>query len=315
MGLRGTGKTVLLNKIEQLAESHGHLTAFIEAPEDRRLTELLYPRLHQVLRRLSLVDRAKDATHRALRALRSFAAAFKVSFGDFSIAVDPEPGTADSGILEFDLGDLFVRIGEAAQAAGKAWTLLIDEVQYLSDEELSALIVAIHRVNQKNLPIMFFGAGLPQVAALSGDAKSYAERLFSYPTIGPLDTRSAKSAIRQPIEVEGEAILDDALEAIMDRTQRYPYFLQEWGFQVWNLAEKSPIDRNDVKAATEAAIRRLDEGFFACGLIDLRQRNGNMCSPWQASVPAPIAQPMSQPVWERRSRHLVLAGQQSFARE
>lgn len=262
LGLRGTGKTVLLNKIEQLAETHGHLTAFIEAPEDSSLAELLYPKIHRVLRKLSMNESAKATTHSAMRALRAFASAFKISVGDISLSVDPESGTADSGILEYDLSDLFIRVGEAARSADKAWTLLIDELQYLSVEELSALIVAIHRVNQKNLPVMFFGAGLPQVAALSGDAKSYAERLFNFPPVGALDDPAAIAAIRRPIEEEGESISNDALKIILARTYGYPYFLQEWGYQAWNIADASPIGDVDLKSASSAAFRRLDEGFF-----------------------------------------------------
>lgn len=262
LGLRGVGKTVLLNKIEELAQHHGHLTSFIEAPENKPLTELLYPRLHQVIRQLSLIEAAKASAFRAMRALRAFASVFNISVGDFSISVDPEEGVADSGNLEYDLSDLFVRIGVAAKSAGKGWTLLIDEVQYLSSAEYAAVIVAIHRVNQKNLPIMFFGAGLPQVAALSGDAKSYAERLFTYPAIGPLENSAAKDAIRQPIANEGEFIDEQALSRIVDRTYGYPYFLQEWGYQTWDAADESPIDSDDVATASQAALRRLDEGFF-----------------------------------------------------
>jgi hypothetical protein len=262
LGLRGTGKTVLLNKIERLAEAHGHLTAFIEAPEDKRLAELIYPRLHRVLRKLSMVEAAKTATHKAMRALRAFASAFRISVGDVSLSVDPEAGSADSGNLEDDLSDLFIRVGEAAKAAGKAWTLLIDEVQYLSEEELSALIVAIHRGNQKALPVLFFGAGLPQMAALSSEAKSYAERLFSYPPVGALDHTAALAAIRQPIENEGETVTDEALHLIATRTHGYPYFLQEWGYQAWNVAETSPIGADDVERASAAALARLDAGFF-----------------------------------------------------
>jgi AAA ATPase-like protein len=262
LGLRGTGKTVLLNKIESLASDAGHLTSFIEAPDDQTLAQLLYPRLHQVLRKLSLIEAARARTHAALRALKSFAGTFKVAFGDFSIAVDPEPGMADSGILEYDLAELFVTVGEAARAAGRGWTLLIDELQYLQRNEYAALIVAIHRVNQKQLPVMFFGAGLPQLAALSGDAKSYAERLFSYPPVGPLDAGAAAHALRQPIEDEGEIITDIALTELVRRTRGYPYFLQEWGFQVWNVAEGSRIGMRDVSAASDAVLRRLDDGFF-----------------------------------------------------
>lgn len=262
LGLRGVGKTVLLNKIEQMAESRGYLTSFIEAPEDRKLVDLIYPKIHQVLRKLSLIETAKGATHSAMRALRGFAGAFKISIGDFEVSVDPEPGVADSGNIEFDITELFLKVGEAAKAAGRGWALLIDEVQYLSPEELGALIVAIHRVNQKALPILFFGAGLPAIAALSGDAKSYAERLFIFPRVDALAKSDAINAIRQPVEEEGESIDDDLLEQLVELTQGYPYFLQEWGYQVWNTSEHSPIGLSCIDHAGKQALRRLDEGFF-----------------------------------------------------
>ena len=262
LGLRGVGKTVLLNRIERVAEDLGFLTSFIEAPEDRKLVDLLYPKLNQVLRKLSLMEGARAATHAALRALRSFAGAFKINVGDFEVSVDPEPGTADSGNLELDITELFQRVGEAAKAAGRGWALLIDEVQYLSAEELGALIVAIHRINQKGLPVLVFGAGLPAIAALSGDAKSYAERLFVFPRIDALADEDAAAAIRQPIEEEGETIDPDLLARIVARTKGYPYFLQEWGFQVWNAADRSPIGPDCFERAERAALRRLDDGFF-----------------------------------------------------
>ncbi len=152
------GKTVLLNKIETIAEERGYLTSLLEAPEDRPLPALLYPMLQQTLRKLSLSETAKAAAYFGMRALRSFAKTFKVEVGDFSIAVDPEPGVADSGNLEFDLPELFVRIGEAAKAAGRGWVLLIDELQYLKQADLSALIVATHKITQRNLPVLVFGA-------------------------------------------------------------------------------------------------------------------------------------------------------------
>lgn len=262
LGLRGVGKTVLLNKVEQIAEEHGYLTSFIEAPEDRKLVDLLYPKVHQVLRKLSLVEAAKTATHRALRALRSFAAAFKINMGDFEVSVDPEPGVADSGNLEYDITELFLKVGEAAKAAGRGWALLIDEVQYLDTDELAALIVALHRINQKSLPVLLFGAGLPAIAALSGDAKSYAERLFVFPKIDALPANDAANAIRQPIEEEGESINVDLLDRIVALTKGYPYFLQEWGYQVWNASVASPIAMGCIEVAQREALRRLDEGFF-----------------------------------------------------
>lgn len=262
LGLRGTGKTVLLNKIEELAETVGHRTSFIEAPDGEPLAALLYPKIHQALRQFSMVESAKAAAHNGMRALRGFASAFEIKIGDVSISVDPEIGVADSGRLDLDLVDLFMRIGETARAAQSAWTLLIDELQYLTETELAALIVALHRVSQKNLPVMFFGAGLPQIAALSGEAKSYAERLFDYPPVGPLDRDAARTAIRLPIEEEEESIAADALDLIFERTEGYPYFLQEWGYQVWNVAEASPFTREDVERGTIRALARLDAGFF-----------------------------------------------------
>jgi AAA ATPase domain len=262
LGLRGVGKTVLLNKIEEIADRYGHMTSSIEAPEGRALSELLVPRINQVLRKLSNVQQAKEKAYLALRALRSFASVFRISYGDASISVEPEAGVADSGDLEADLPELFVRVGETAKAAGVAWTLLIDEVQYLRPEDLAALIVALHKVNQRDLPVLFFGAGLPQVAALSGDAKSYAERLFHYPAVGPLEAADAEKAIRQPIQDEEEEISPEAIREILVKTKRYPYFLQEWGYQCWNIAGDSPISLADASAAAEAATKRLDEGFF-----------------------------------------------------
>lgn len=262
LGLRGVGKTVLLNAVERMATDRGHLTSIIEAPENKSLGELLLPRVHQVLRKLSMTANARAKAHDAMRALRSFASVFKFEYGDLAIAVDAEVGVADSGNLENDLPELFVRVGEAARAAGKAWTLLIDEVQYLSQKDLAALIVSLHKINQANLPVLFFGAGLPQVAALSGEAKSYAERLFHYPDVGALPEGDAKAAIRQPVDDEGASIDDAALSEIFVKTRGYPYFLQEWGYQSWNLADGDKITLDDARHAESLTLKRLDEGFF-----------------------------------------------------
>ena len=262
LGLRGVGKTVLLNKIEEIADEAGHITSFIEAPEGKSLSELLVPKINQALRKLSLTEKARAKAHLALRALRSFAAVFNLSYGDLSLSVDRETGVADSGDMETDLPELFVRVGEAARAAGKAWTLLIDEVQYLRPADLAALIVALHKISQRELPVLFFGAGLPQVAALLGDAKSYVERLFHYPAVGALLGPDARIAIRQPIEDEGEKISDEALTEIFQMTHGYPYFLQEWGYQCWNIAQGQRIEIADASRAALEATRRLDDGFF-----------------------------------------------------
>ncbi|WP_370339417.1 ATP-binding protein [Parvularcula marina] len=262
LGLRGVGKTVLLNQIRKIAEDENQVISYVEAPEGKRLAELLYPELHKALTRLSFINTAKSAATNAFRLLRNFSAAFKVEMGDFSVSVEPEEISQATGDLETDLSDLFVQIAKTAVAAQKGWILMIDEVQYLEQRELSALIVAIHRINQRALPLLFFGAGLPQIAALAGAAKSYAERLFDYPEIGPLTKASAYEAIREPIESAGENITDDSLDLIYQQTEGYPYFLQEWGFHVWNEAKKSPISPPVVSAATERAFMSLDKGFF-----------------------------------------------------
>lgn len=262
LGLRGTGKTVLLNKVEDMADEHNHITAYVEAPDNGKFLELLLPEMVTALRKFSNVESAKALAHAGLQALRSLVSVFKLSYGEFGLSVDPAPGTADSGNLEKDLVDVFLAVGRAAKSAQKTWTLLVDELQYLSEAELSALIVALHRCGQKQLPILMFGAGLPQIAALSGEAKSYAERLFHFRAIGPLPQKAALAALQKPIEDEGEQIDDEALAAIIKETGGYPYFLQEWGFQIWNLAEVSPIDSSVARAATVSALNRLDEGFF-----------------------------------------------------
>lgn len=178
------------------------------------------------------------------------------------IGIEPEPGLADTGDLQYDLPDLFALIGKAAQAAGRGWILLIDEVQYLSDSDLSALIVALHRIAQEGLPVLLVGAGLPQIARLAGEAKSYAERLFLYPAVGALDPASAAQAIEKPILEEEASIAPDALAAIVTRTKGYPFFLQEWASVVWNNAEGPEISFADADQSYAETLASLDDGFF-----------------------------------------------------
>lgn len=261
-GLRGTGKTVLLNALERQAEALDYETAFIEAPEDVALQSLVYPKLRQAMTRFSKAEAARKFAHRGMRTLRSFASVFRLEHEGVTLSVDPEPGSADSGNLELDLTDVFLRLGETAKAAGRGWALCLDELQYLSKDELAALIVALHRCTQRDLPVIMFGAGLPQIAALSGNAKSYAERLFDFRTIGPLGANASQRALREPIADEDEAITEEALQVIYTITRGYAYFLQEWGYQCWNAADSSPIGIEDVEQATPRAFARLDDSFF-----------------------------------------------------
>jgi DNA-binding CsgD family transcriptional regulator len=262
LGLRGVGKTVLLNRISEIAEDLEYLPLILEAPEGRRLAELLAPPLRVLLFRLSGVEKARVMANRAMATLRSFAGVFKVSFGDLEIGVDPEPNQAASGDLEADLPNLLLVVAQAAKQAERPVAIFIDEVQYLPAVDLSALIGALHRVGQKGLPLVVFGAGLPQIAGLAGEAKSYAERLFDFPPIGPLGEEASKQAVREPIRDAGAEITSEALDRIYQQTEGYPYFLQEWGHHCWDLAAESPIGLADVDRATVAATAALDASFF-----------------------------------------------------
>lgn len=264
VGLRGVGKTVLLDQMRKDAEAAGVHTVRIEAPEGRSLPALLAPQLRQALLRLSRVAAAKDVAQRALRGLAGFARSLKVTYNDIEVGIDfePEPGLADNGDLEGDLTSLLEQVGLAAQGARTALVIFIDELQYVEEAQLGALISALHRCAQGRLPLTVAGAGLPQLRALSGDAKSYAERLFDFPQIGALPDAEAERAIVKPANDAGVDFTPDAVAAIVSRTQGYPYFLQEWGKHSWDVAESSPITAADVDIASIEAVAALDESFF-----------------------------------------------------
>ncbi len=264
VGLRGVGKTVLLDRLRDDAETAGIHTIRIEAPEGRSLPGLLAPELRSAFLRLSHIERARTAAVRALRALAGFAGSLKVRYQDLQVSIDlePEPGLADNGDLEHDLQALIEAAGVAARAADTALALFIDELQYVAETELSALIVALHRASQAKLPIILVGAGLPQLPARMGNAKSSAERLFEFPTLEPLPPAASRLAIASPLRKENVVINDDALELIISETQGYPYFLQEWGKHTWDIAKKSPITRADVETASKRAVAALDANFF-----------------------------------------------------
>ena len=264
VGLRGVGKTVLLDRIREDAEAAGIHTVRIEAPEGRSLPALLAPQLRQALLRLSQVEAAKEHAVRGLRALAGFASKLKVTFGDIEVGFDydPEPGLADNGDLEHDLQALFEQAGLAAKSANTALAVFIDELQYVEEPQLAALITALHRTEQRRLPVVLVGAGLPQLRGRMGNAKSYAERLFDFPEIGPLPPPAARRAIEKPLENEGVNITAEALQQILDVTQGYAYFLQQWGSHTWRAADESPIEAGDVAIASVTAIAALDESFF-----------------------------------------------------
>lgn len=264
VGLRGVGKTVLLDRMRDDAEASGIQTIRIEAPESRSLPALLAPQLRQALLRLSRNEQAKALAERALRALAGFVGALKVKYQDIEVGIDlePEPGLADNGDLEHDLQQLVEVVGQAAKSAGTALALFIDELQYVEEDQLASLITALHRAAQRRLPVVLVGAGLPQLRGQMGRAKSYAERLFDFPEVGPLDDDSARSALAKPARVEEVEFEEAALDEIVRETRGYPYFLQEWGKHAWDAATGSPVTLEDVRLASRSAVAALDESFF-----------------------------------------------------
>lgn len=264
VGLRGVGKTVLLDRMRDDAEAAGIRTLRIEAPEDRSLPAIIAPQLRLALLGLSRHEKAKDLAQRALRGLAGFAKALKVKYQDIEVGFDqePEPGLADNGDLEHDLQALLEAAGAAAKRADTALALFVDELQYVAEEELAALITALHRCAQRQLPVVLVGAGLPQLRGRMGRAKSYAERLFEFPEIGPLTKQAAEQAIVIPANQEGVEVEPLAVQRIFKHTQGYPYFVQEWGKHAWDVADRSPITGKDVERASLTAVAALDESFF-----------------------------------------------------
>lgn len=264
VGLRGVGKTVLLVRIEQMARERQFQVALVEATEDRSLPALIIPPLRKILLSIDGGAAMSVAVKRAMTALKAFAKSLKMKFEGIEVGwdADQQAGTADSGDLERDLPDLLVAVGEAAKARKTVVVLLIDELQYLSEPDFSALIMAIHRTNQLELPVVLIGAGLPQLVGNAGRSKTYAERLFDYPTVGPLTVQDAETAITEPIFREGEKIDKAAVAQIVEKSQRYPYFLQIRGYQAWNATDHSPIRLRDVDRTEADVERALDGNFF-----------------------------------------------------
>lgn len=263
-GLRGVGKTVLLNEIERLAKADDYRTIVVEAHEDKPLGPLLAPYLRGLLFELDRIAGAGDKVKRGLRVLRSFLGALKLTYRDMTVEldIDPEQGSADSGDLGIDLPNLFVAVAEAAEERQSAVAILIDEIQYFNQKELGALIMAMHRVQQRQLPLVLLGAGLPILPGLAGESKSYAERLFNFPEVGALSRPDAAKALRDPAHAAGAEFEPQALDDVFDLTQGYPYFIQEWGYHSWNQAPTTSITAGVVRNATPTVISRLDQNFL-----------------------------------------------------
>lgn len=263
-GLRGVGKTVLLNELARIATASNYRTIFIEAHENKPLAALLAPQLRKLLFDLNRIAGAGEKVRRGLAVLKGFVGKIKISLGEIELGldIDPEHGTADSGDLEVDLPELMTVVAEAAKDRNIAIAIFIDEVQYFSREELSSLIMTMHKMQQLGLPVVLIGAGLPILPGLAGDSKSYAERLFSFPDIGALSQQDTTRALQGPVQAVNVSFEEKAIEKIYALTRGYPYFLQEWGYQSWNKAVGPTITADVINSANEEVVKRLDENFF-----------------------------------------------------
>jgi len=286
VGLRGVGKTVLLNEFQRRAEPAGASVAYLEATEEGSFRNLLASKLRGLLLRKSSGGVAKRAYTRALQALKSFALTFPDGT-TIQVGVEAMPGLADSGVLADDLTDLLVTLGEAFRDDGSALVIVIDELQYLNEDELGSIIMAVHRTNQLDLPVLVVGAGLPQLPGLAGEARSYAERLFDYPELGALTPKDARAALDAPARDAGAVFSDEALTEIFEQSLGYPYFLQEWGYHVWGSAATQRIDLDDVEAAAPLVRQQLDNNFFRVRLDRLTPKEREYMAAMAALGPGP----------------------------
>ena len=260
-GLRGVGKTVLLNEFETACEAAGWPGEARELAEGSRVAHVVARSARRALVEMSATRRAGETVRRALRVLKAFA----LTVGDvtFSIDVDALDGVADSGDLAEDMRDLMVEVGLAAQANDTGFALILDEMHNLTKPDLEALIVGLHRAKQKNLPVALVGGGLPLLPGLTGEAKSYAERGFEFRQVDALDRLAAAAALEEPARRQGVIWRHEAVERVTDLTQGYPYFLQEYGRAIWRVRGGDSITPQDVKAAERVAREYLDENFFS----------------------------------------------------
>ncbi len=263
-GLRGAGKTVLLNRIRQNAELHKMLVVRFEVTEDRSLPALLAPGIKTAILKLSRTKAAADLAGRGLRALATFVNSMKLKFHDVEIGIDidQEQGRPEKRELDESLTELFQSVGALAKEKKTAIVLFIDELQMLDEGQLGALIMALHIAAQDLLPIVMVAAGLPQIAAKMGKAKTYAERLFEFISIGQLDKEASIQAIIVPAKKLKVEYSKGALDEILRQTRGYAYFLQEWGKHAWDVATASPITTEDAQKASQYALAELDTSFF-----------------------------------------------------
>lgn len=265
-GLRGVGKTVLLGRFREKALESGWVVIEVEISKhnDAQFRREFATKIRTALHQLSPRTRRTDKVMEAFAVLKSFTLSIDPSTGIVSAGIDVEAaeGFADHGDLALDVTDVLVAVGEAAVSVQRGVVLLFDELQFLATSQLEAVIEGLHKVVQRKLPVTLVGAGLPQIAELAGDAKSYAERLFKFPSIGYLSPSDARRALSEPAAQEGVEYDETALDLAIEITGGYPYFIQELGYAVWTIASGNRITREDIDNASEVYEAKLDSSFF-----------------------------------------------------
>lgn len=262
-GLRGVGKTVLLNAVEEIADNLDILYSHIEANETERFTSKLLVSVNRIIRQISAKDAAKELARKCIALVRSFAVTYKVEEGEFRLSPAPEANIS-AGVYADDLTDIFVQLGKAALRSNDTICFFVDEAQYLAEEEVSGLIIALHRCNQLRLPVMLFAAGLPKIKKVVGEACSYSERLFRFEYVGALTDEEAASAVCEPARDLGVEYEPEAVSRIISTTCGYPYFIQEFCNVLWRLSEDTKVIGPAAAAQAEPVFYEvLDSGFFS----------------------------------------------------
>ena len=262
-GLRGVGKTVILNEIASRAEAMGNvLPVCIEACESKTLGELIAVPLKMALLKLSRYEGAMDKLKTGLSVLRNFMGSIHIHFEDVDLELEPMKGVGNSGDRQFDLIEVMKSVAEAAAQKNQAVVLLIDEVHCLGKDDLETLVMGLHKMQQLQLPLAMIGAGLPIIVKLAGMAKTYAERLFRFPDVGPLDKADVDRVIEKPLQQAGVKIEKNALDMIYAQSLGYPYFVQQWGKQLWNYVSGKTVSVDDVRRVKELVEYSLDADFF-----------------------------------------------------
>jgi hypothetical protein len=256
-GLRGVGKTVLLNAFENQAESQDFLTYYHELTPESVLAQEITRDCEKALTRLSVSERMGNKIRESLRHMRTIRLTGPEGFG---LEVDLKG--ADEGDVTSDLTDVFLQLGEAATSKNRGVVFLLDEIQFADETHFRALISALHRATQRNLPITIAAAGLPQIPRLTGEARSYAERLFTFPTIGNLDDEAARAALTEPARHQSVEVAPEAVARALAWTAGYPFFIQQLGKHAWNAAQESPISLADVETAIPSAREALDSSLY-----------------------------------------------------